>query len=156
MAELKNCRLPDDLRYHVDFNLWARDNGDGTCDIGMTDIAQTMAGALLHCRAKKVGKSVAQGKSLATIESGKWVGPLKSPFPCEIVARNEAVEARAALVNESPYDDGWVVRVKPQAGATAIAALLAIDAAVEGFKAYMAEHGVEGCGSCPEPEAEAS
>ena len=73
-----------------------------------------------------------------------------------IVARNEAVEARAALVNESPYDDGWVVRVKPQAGATAIAALLAIDAAVEGFKAYMAEHGVEGCGSCPEPEAEAS
>ena len=41
MAEIKNCLLPDDLRYHVEYNIWLRDNGDGTWELGMTDIAQT-------------------------------------------------------------------------------------------------------------------
>ena len=39
MAEINNCLLPDDLKYHVEFNVWLRDNGDGTFDMGMTDIA---------------------------------------------------------------------------------------------------------------------
>ena len=58
MAEVNNCLLPDDLQYHVEFNVWLRDNGDGTFDMGMTDIAQTMAGSVIHCRAKAVGKTV--------------------------------------------------------------------------------------------------
>ena len=42
MAELNNCLLPDDLYYHIEFNVWVRDNGDGMYDVGMTDIAQTL------------------------------------------------------------------------------------------------------------------
>tara|TARA_B100001029_G_scaffold78684_1_gene64464 strand:- start:1140 stop:1463 length:324 start_codon:yes stop_codon:yes gene_type:complete len=80
MAEVNNCLLPDDLQYHVEFNVWLRDNGDGTFDMGMTDIAQTMAGSVIHCRAKAVGKTVKKGKSIATVESGKWVGPVKTPL----------------------------------------------------------------------------
>ena len=49
MAEINNCLLPDELQYHVEFNVWLRDNGDGTYDMGMTDIAQTMAGSVIHC-----------------------------------------------------------------------------------------------------------
>ena len=76
MAELKNCMLPDGLMYHVDFNIWIKKNDDGSVDLGMTDIAQTLAGNILHCRPKKVGKSVKKGKSIATVESGKmgWSG----------------------------------------------------------------------------------
>ena len=62
MAELKNCMLPDELSYHVDFNVWIKKNDDGTIDLGMTDIAQSLAGAMLHCRQKKVGKTVKKGK----------------------------------------------------------------------------------------------
>ena len=49
MAEVNNCLLPDELKYHIEFNVWLRDNGDGSYDMGMTDIAQTMAGSVIHC-----------------------------------------------------------------------------------------------------------
>ncbi len=148
MAEIKNCLLPDDLLYHVEHNVWLRDRGDGTYDLGMTDIAQSMAGALLHCRAKKLGKTVKQGKSLATVESGKWVGPLKAPFACEVVARNEQVEGDAAILNRSPYKEGWIVRVKPLEPAEVVTTLVSGAEAAERFAAYMAEHELEECIHC--------
>jgi len=148
MAELKNCLLPDDLRYHVEYNVWLRDNGDGTWDLGMTDIAQTLAGNIIHCRPKKVGKTVKQGRGLATVESGKWVGPVRTPFACEVVAANGDVEAEATILNKSPYKDGWIVRVKPVEGEAATADLLDAAAAVEGFGAYMAEHDLGECIHC--------
>ena len=64
MAEVKNCLLPDDLYYSVENSLWVRDLENGTAEVGMTDIAQTLAGAMLHCTAKKVGKTVKKGKSI--------------------------------------------------------------------------------------------
>ncbi len=148
MAEIKNCLLPDDLLYHVEYNVWVRDNGDGTCDLGMTDIAQTMAGSIIHCRPKKVGKKVKQGKSLATVESGKWVGPVKSPFAGEIVARNDDAEAGATVLNSSPYKEGWIVRLAPADGDQAMAGLLSGQAAADAFGAYMAENDLAECIHC--------
>ncbi len=148
MAEIKNCLLPDDLLYHVEYNVWVRDNGDGTCDLGMTDIAQTMAGSIIHCRPKKVGKKVKAGKSLATVESGKWVGPVKSPFAGEVVARNDDAETGATVLNSSPYKQGWIVRVKPEDMAAALAGLVSGDDAVAGFTAYMAENDLAECIHC--------
>ncbi len=154
MAEIKNCSLPDDLLYHVEYNVWVRDNGDGTCDLGMTDIAQTMAGSIIHCRPKKVGKKVKLGKSLATVESGKWVGPVKSPFAGEVTARNDAAEADATILNRSPYKRGWIVRIKPEDGVAALSGLLAADAAAAGFAAYMADNDIAECSHCEGFEAE--
>ena len=150
MAELNNCLLPDDLYYHIEYNVWVRDTGDGTYELGMTDIAQTLAGAVIHCRPKKAGKTVKAGKSLATVESGKWVGPVKAPFTCEIVARNDEIETAAAMLNKSPYKKGWIVRVKPEDGASVLDSLLLGSAAHEPFKVYMAEHELEACVHCEE------
>jgi len=148
MSELNSCLLPDDLAYHVENNVWVRDNGDGTCDIGMTDIAQTLAGSLIHCRPKAVGpKAIKAGKSLATVESGKWVGPVKAPFDCTVVARNEAVEADATLINRSPYKQGWIVRVQPVA-ADALASLARGQDAIDGFRDYMAKNNLQACIHC--------
>ncbi len=148
MAELNNCLLPDDLLYHVEYNVWVRDNGDGTCDLGMTDIAQTMAGSIIHCRPKKVGKRVKQGKSLATVESGKWVGPVKSPFAGEIVARNDDAETGATILNSSPYKQGWIVRIKPDDMEAAMANLVSGDDAAAGFATYMADNDLAECIHC--------
>ncbi len=148
MAEFNGCILPEDLYYHVEHNVWVRDLGDGLFEVGMTDIAQSMAGAMLHCRPKKAGKAVKAGKSLGTIESGKWVGPVKAPFAGEIVERNEAAEADASLINKSPYKDGWIVRLKAADGATALSGLLSAAAAVEPFRAYMAKNDVAECTHC--------
>ncbi len=148
MGEINNCRLPDDLHYHVEYNVWLRDNGDGTWDLGMTDIAQTLAGSIIHCRPKKVGKTVKAGRSIATVESGKWVGPVKAPFTAEIVARNDAAEADATVINRSPYKGGWIVRMKPLEGEDPLATLVQGEAVIEGFKAYMAEKELEECLHC--------
>lgn len=148
MAELNNCLFPDDLLYHVEYNVWVRDLGDGTCEVGMTDIAQSLAGSIIHCRPKKVGKRVRQGKSLGTVESGKWVGPVKSPFAGEVTARNDAAEADATLLNRSPYRQGWMVRIKPDEGEAALSGLVRGDAAIDKLVAYMVENELAECVHC--------
>ena len=147
MAELNNCLLPDDLLYHVEYNVWVRQNDDGTCEVGMTDVAQSMAGSIIHCRPKKVGKKVKLGKSLATVESGKWVGPVKSPFAGEVVASNDAAVADATILNRSPYKEGWIVKLTPADG-EALAGLLSGQAAVDAFATYMADNDLAECIHC--------
>ncbi|HJM46326.1 MAG TPA: glycine cleavage system protein H [Candidatus Marinimicrobia bacterium] len=148
MAELKNCMLPDSLLYHVDFNVWIQKNEDGTLDLGMTDIAQSMAGNIIHCRPKKVGKYVKAGKSVATVESGKWVGPVKTPFAGEIVAANREVENDATILNRSPYKQGWIVRIQPSNFDENSGDLVSGDDAISGFDSYMAEKEIGDCKHC--------
>ncbi len=148
MAELKNCVLPDSLLYHVDFNVWIQKNEDGTLDLGMTDIAQSMAGNIIHCRPKKVGKYVKAGKSVATVESGKWVGPVKTPFAGEIVAANREVENDATILNRSPYKQGWIVRIQPSNFDENSGDLVSGDDAISGFDSYMAEKEIGDCKHC--------
>jgi glycine cleavage system H protein len=87
MPVVRGCNLPDELLYDVENNLWYRDEGDGTFLVGMTMIATGMAGQLVAFTAKKAGKTIKAGKSCATVESGKWVGPAKLGFEAEILAR---------------------------------------------------------------------
>ena len=80
MPVVRGCDLPDDLLYDVNNNLWYRDEGDGTLTVGMTMVATAMAGPLVAFTGKRVGRKIAEGKSCATVESGKWVGPAKLAF----------------------------------------------------------------------------
>lgn len=148
MAELNNCMLPDDLLYHIQYNVWLRQNDDGSLDIGMTDIAQTMAGSIIHCKPKAVGKTVKQGKSLATVESGKWVGPVKTPLAGEVIAINDAVIADATILNKSPYKNGWIIRLQPSDFEGEKSVLVEGQAALDGFAAYMTEKEVGECIHC--------
>jgi glycine cleavage system H protein len=132
----------------VDFNVWIQKNEDGTLDLGMTDIAQSMAGNIIHCRPKKVGKSVKAGKSVATVESGKWVGPVKTPFAGEIVAANREVENDATILNRSPYKQGWIVRIQPSNFDENSGDLVSGDDAISGFDSYMAEKEIGDCKHC--------
>ena len=95
MPTVRGCNLPDDLLYDVENNIWYRDNADGTVTLGMTAVAAAMAGQLVAFTPKKAGRSVEAGKSCATIESGKWVGPAKIAFDAEVVEVNEALTGDA-------------------------------------------------------------
>ena len=147
MTVVNNCTLPDDLYFSVEDNVWMRDLGNGTVELGMTDVAQTMAGSIIHCRPKKAGSSAKKGKSIATVESGKWVGPVKAPFDGEIVERNEEVEKDAKIINRSPYKNGWIVRMKP-ADPNVLASMKKGAEAAAGFDAYMKANNVQGCIHC--------
>ncbi len=90
MATVKGCNLPDDLLYDVENHIWFKELGDGTVRVGMTAVATAMAGKLVAYTPKGVGKDVKAGKSCATVESGKWVGPAKVAAAGSVVAINDS------------------------------------------------------------------
>jgi|RhiMethySRZTD1v2_1073278.scaffolds.fasta_scaffold413898_3 glycine cleavage system H protein len=142
--EVRGCILPLHLHYSVSDHTWVQLQDDGIAIVGMTDVAQNLAGPLLHAKPKKVGTTREQGKPVATVESSKWVGPVKSPLSGEIVATNEALEKDATLINKSPYQDGWIVRMKPS-NPQELAGLLTGQAAVDAYRARIEKENLKAC-----------
>lgn len=145
MPTVRGCNLPDELLYDVANNIWYRDNNDGTVTLGMTAVAAAMAGQLVAFTAKKVGRSVDSGKSCATIESGKWVGPAKIAFDAEVVAVNEALAGSPRTANADPYGEGWMVKVRPKDWAAAKAGLVGGTAVAGPYEAKMTADNFAGC-----------
>ncbi len=113
MGEVNGCLLPEDLWYWPEKHVWARPEDDGTVVMGMTDVAQNLAGKIVAVNLKAPGKVLAQGKSAGTLESGKWVGSIPTPVAGEVVAVNDAVKKAPHVVNEDPYGEGWLIRIQP-------------------------------------------
>jgi glycine cleavage system H protein len=145
MAVVRGCQLPDELLYDVENHIWFKEMGDGTVRIGMTTVAGALAGQLVAFTPKKAGRAVQAGKSCATIESGKWVGPAKSAAAGEVVAVNEELAAKPTLANEDPYGAGWMVLLKPEDGASVKATLSTGAAMAAKYEAKMAADGFSGC-----------
>lgn len=145
MASVKNCNLPDDLYYNVENNVWARREPDGTVTIGMTAYACALAGEVVAYTPKKIGRGVDRNKSAATVESGKWVGPVKAPVSGEVVAVNEVVTASPKTINADPYGAGWLVKIKPANWDADAASLVTGTAAMQAFETKMAADGFSGC-----------
>ncbi|MEL0106433.1 MAG: hypothetical protein VW802_05745 [Rhodospirillaceae bacterium] len=114
MPAVRGCNLPDELLYDVENHVWFKELDDGNVRIGMTAVAAALAGQLVAVTPKKAGRKVRPGKSCATVESGKWVGPAKSQVGGEVVEINDTVVSKPDTCNEDPYDAGWLVVVKPQ------------------------------------------
>lgn len=107
------CDIPEDLYYDIERDVWIRFEGE-LAVLGMTDVAQTRCGKIAAISFRDVGKKIAQGKTLATIESAKWVGPFPAPISSEIVETNVNGFAKDILLaNKEPYTTGWLVKVKP-------------------------------------------
>ena len=113
MANVRGCNLPDDLLYDVENHTWFSEVGDGTVKLGMTAIATALAGELVAFTPKKVGRKVRAGKSCATVESGKWVGPAKSMAAGEVLEINTALVEDPSLANDDPYGN-WMVVLSPE------------------------------------------
>jgi glycine cleavage system H protein len=107
------CNIPEDLYYLVEKHIWARRESDVLVTVGITDVAQHLAGKVIAVSPKKVGKALAKGQSAGTVESGKWVGPVPLPVGGELVAINDALKGNPGLINQEPYGAGWIVKLKP-------------------------------------------
>ena len=143
--EVRGCVLPLHLHYSVTDHTWVHLQEDGTALIGMTDVAQNLAGPLLHAKPKKVGATRPKGKPVATVESSKWVGPVKSPISGEIVAINEELAKDATVVNRSPYKAGWIVQVKPTNLDTELGELVTGQAAVDSYRKRIEDEDIKAC-----------
>jgi len=101
---------PEDLRYHPEHD-WARIDGD-EATFGITWFAQDALGELVHYEAPEAGSTVAKDKTYAEVESVKAVSDVIAPLSGEILEVNGAVADAPETVNEDPYGEGWLVRVR--------------------------------------------
>jgi len=145
MPVVRGCNLPEDRLYDVENHIWFQEIGDGTVRIGMTAVATAMAGQLVAFTPKKVGRAVQAGRSCATVESGKWVGPAKSAAGGEVLEVNEELKSKPSMANDDPYDKGWMVILKPEDW-DAVKGTLTPGAEVAApYEAKMTADGFEGC-----------
>ncbi|SDK84991.1 glycine cleavage system H protein [Franzmannia pantelleriensis] len=118
--------IPSNLRYTKSHE-WVLDNGDGTVTLGITDHAQQALGDVVFVELPEVGQELASGEEFGVIESVKAASDLYAPLGGEVVAVNESLEDAPETVNESPYEDGWIAKLK-LSDADALDALLDADA----------------------------
>ena len=107
---MADASYPDDLLYHPEHD-WARLDGD-EATFGITWFAQDALGEVVFFEVPDVGKTVAKDDSYAEIESVKAVSDVIAPLSGEIVAVNDALSENPETLNQDPYGQGWLVRVK--------------------------------------------
>ena len=102
--------VPADLRYTKEHE-WVRlDGGIGT--VGITDYAQDQLGDIVYIDLPPPGKQLIQLAVFGEIESVKAVSELYSPLTGEVIASNQALSEKPELINESPYDEGWIMKLR--------------------------------------------
>jgi glycine cleavage system H protein len=101
---------PDELKYHPEHD-WARIEGEEAV-LGITWFAQDALGELVHFEPPEEGAVLSKDASYGEVESVKAVSELISPLSGEVVAVNQQVVDAPETVNEDPYGDGWLVRVR--------------------------------------------
>jgi len=101
---------PEDLRYHPEHD-WARIEGDEAV-LGITWFAQDALGELVHFEAPQAGATVSKDASYGEVESVKAVSDVVSPLSGEVVEVNQKAVDEPEVVNEDPYGDGWLIRIR--------------------------------------------
>lgn len=102
---------PDNLKYTHEHE-WIKDNGDGTATIGITDFAQSELGDIVFVEIEDIGFTFSQDEAFGNVEAVKTVSELYAPVDGEIAEINEELEDNPELVNEDPYGEGWMVKIK--------------------------------------------
>ncbi|WP_280563845.1 MULTISPECIES: glycine cleavage system protein GcvH [unclassified Chromohalobacter] len=103
--------IPANLRY-TDSHEWILDNNDGTVTIGITDHAQESLGDVVFVELPDTGQQLDAGEEFGVIESVKAASDLYLPLSGEVVAVNESLEDSPESVNDHPYEDGWILKLK--------------------------------------------
>jgi glycine cleavage system H protein len=118
--------VPEDLKY-TDSHEWVRTLPDGTLEIGITDHAQHALGDLVFVEVPEAGRTLKAGEACAVVESVKAASDVYAPLAGEVVAGNNDLVSAPETVNSDAYGAGWLMRLRPAAGALAGAGLMSAD-----------------------------
>lgn len=106
--------IPQELKYTKDHE-WIKVDGD-IATIGITEFAQKELGDIVYVEVETVGETIEAGAVFGSVEAVKTVSDLFMPITGEILEFNEELNASPELVNESPYESGWMIKVRIEAG----------------------------------------
>ncbi len=104
--------IPADLKY-LSSHEWVRVEADGTLTVGISDHAQSALGDLVFVETPDVGRQLKAGEAFAVVESVKAASDVYSPVSGEVLAVNDALGATPELINQSPYSEGWLMKIRP-------------------------------------------
>ncbi len=102
--------IPDNLEYTEDHE-WIRFDAD-VAYIGVTDFAQGELGDIVYVEVETVGDEISSGEIFGTVEAVKTVSDLFMPVSGEVLEFNEQIESNPELINNDPYGEGWIIKVK--------------------------------------------
>ncbi len=103
--------IPEKLKY-AESHEWVADNGDGTVTVGISAVAVEQLGEMVYVELPKPGRRCAKGEACAVVESTKAAADVYAPVSGEVIEINAALAAAPQQVNESPYTDGWLFKLK--------------------------------------------
>ena len=112
LSALYMSNIPENLKYTKDHE-WIRHESDGTCLVGITDHAQDSLGDVTFVELPAIGESFEEGATFGVVESVKAASDLYFPLSGEITEVNDILVDSPEKVNEDPYGDGWMVRIRP-------------------------------------------
>ena len=138
--------IPADLRY-TESHEWARASDDGTVVVGITDHAQHLVGDLVFVEIPELGRVGSAAESCAVVESVKAASDVYSPLEGVVVEVNEALADNPELINQDPYGEGWIFRLRTTATLDAL-----LDAVAYEAVAAADEEEDEGTGSLANPK----
>ncbi|GBE24069.1 glycine cleavage system H protein [bacterium BMS3Bbin02] len=143
MSEVRGCNLPEDLYYWPEKHVWVAPQEDGSVVVGVTDVAQSLAHAIISALPKKVGRPAKKARSLGTIESGKWVGPVTAPVSGEILETNPLLVTNPGIINTDPYGEGWYMKIMPADWDADRADLVTGPNGIAAYQAFLETEGIE-------------
>ena len=132
--EFEGYYFPDDLTYEKN-HFWAKIEGDLVVT-GATEFISKQAGEITFVDLPQEGDELTQGKPYGSIESGKWVGRIYAVVSGEIVEVNSVLEDEPEKMNESPYGEAWICKIRPSNMEAEMAALMRPD---DTFTAFIKE-----------------
>lgn len=109
--EVTMSNIPNDLKY-LNTHEWTREDGQNEVSVGITDYAQDLLGDIVYVELPSIGTHVNSGEECAVIESVKAASDIYCPVSGEIIAINDALQDMPGLVNDDPYGQGWIFRVR--------------------------------------------
>ncbi len=110
---IESCEFPDDLLYEPEGLGWVRREPSGEVVLGITSLHAGLAGRLSRIQPRPVDAEYAVGKSIGTVEGGRYFGAVRTPIRGVLVAVNPAVLENPKILSERPYTEGWFARLRP-------------------------------------------
>jgi glycine cleavage system H protein len=136
--QIEYCEFPEDALYDLENNIWVRVQSN-VATVGITSVYSGLAGRLNKVTFKPVGSALKKGQSVATIQSVKYFGVVRTPLTGTLVEANPILITRPKVANDSPYEDGWFVKIESSLAPEEMNALQGLAAAQETIKSQIAE-----------------
>lgn len=112
-VKIKGYDVRLDVVYDSDSHMWVKQISNGNVRIGMDPLGVEINGTLAQVALLELGTELKKGDPMGTMEAEKFVGPFTSPLSGKVVANNLELSANPALIDQDPYDKGWLVELEP-------------------------------------------